>query len=76
MPVPVKLLTGSRQPRVPPNHEMQKIQVSYIPPQRKISSKYGMPEEPIFSPQRKSPANVEPPNVRFEVANVRFETSK
>ena len=81
MPVPVnipfrvKLPTGPGQPRVPSNHEMPKIQVPYIPPQR-IPSQLRMPKEPIISipPQRKSP--VEPPNVRFEDANVRFETSK
>ena len=76
IPFPVKLPTGPGQPpRVPSNHEMPKIQAPYIPPQR-IPSQLRMPKEPIISisPQRKSP--VEPPNVRFEDANVRFETSK
>ena len=73
--IPIKLPTRPKQPRGPSHHEMP---VANIPPQRKVPSQQGMPKEPVpfIPPQRPSTAHVEPLNVRFEDANVRFDTSK
>ena len=73
--IQIKLPTRPKQPRGPSNHEMP---VANIPPQRKVPSQQGMPKEPVpfIPPQRPSTANVEPLKVRFENANVRFDTSK
>ena len=73
--IPIKLPTRPKQPRGSSHHEMP---VANIQPQRKVPSQQGMPKEPVpyIPPQRASAANVEPLKVRFEDANVRFDTSK
>ena len=78
IPVPVKLPTRPKQPRISLHHDMPKIPVPYISPQRKVPSQHGMPKTPVayVPPQRKLLLDVQPPNIRFEDANVRFETSK